>query len=395
MEKDGGIIETLLFRGYQARLFSFSALDKYLGLGSLPFSFAWTDAGLGELAHYADELNFPGADLADASLDSGGRRYYFRCGDSCESAVNPSYSLLSLVQDLRNKRFLDIEGIYPDIRLLRKNESAKAPDDSEKLAWWENLDSGTGCLQAIMDGALIVARYGSTGLPPRDFIETLGSAFDNESPPGAEKQQALLIGLMCSSRPDRGLEFLKSSGFLQKFWPEIALLDNADHAKEFHPEGNAWKHTLQTFEHRKQNSSGVYDLRLSLSLLLHDTGKPIAEDSGSHRFDHHAELGAATARRFMERLNFDSAFIEDVFYLVKNHMLPAALARLSPAKTGDIMNSPLFPSLMELYRCDESSSFKGLDGFYRNSAAYQTYLRNMRNPYRSVSGKILGRGRRR
>jgi poly(A) polymerase len=72
-------------------------------------------------------------------------------------------------------------------------------------------------------------------------------------------------------------------------------------------------------------------------------------------------------------------------------MLPAALPRLPLIRTGDIMASPLFPVLLELYRCDESSSFKGLDGYYESSAAYQSYLRYRRNPYRSDDGKKLGR----
>ena len=55
----------------------------------------------------------------------------------------------------------------------------------------------------------------------------------------------------------------------------------------------------------------------------------------------------------------------------------------------EIMSSLLFPTLLELYRCDESSSFKGLDGYYRSSAAYQSYLKHRRNPYRSADGKKL------
>jgi poly(A) polymerase len=164
-----------------------------------------------------------------------------------------------------------------------------------------------------------------------------------------------------------------------------------DHSKEFHPEGNVWNHTLETFRHRKQSSGGGYDLRLGLGLLLHDAGKPLAASSGSRRFDGHAELGARTARHFLKRLEFAPPLVEDIFYLVKNHMLPAALKRLPLARTREIMESPLFPTLMELYRCDESSSFKGLDGYYENSAAYQSFLRNVRNPYRSPEGKILDR----
>jgi len=244
-------------------------------------------------------------------------------------------------------------------------------------------------MQAVFDAAVIVSRY-PVCFPSADFIETLAAGIDSRPAPGKEMQKAMLTGIMSSARPDLGLELLKAAGFLEKFWPEIARLDIADHSKEYHPEGNAWKHTLQTFTYRKHTASGGYDLRLSLALLLHDIGKPMSGGSGSRRYDGHAELGARAAQRFLEHMDFDSALAGDVYYLVKNHMLPAALARLSVSKTGDVMQSPLFPSLMELYRCDESSSFKGLEGFYANSAAYQTYLRNIRNPYRSANGKITG-----
>jgi poly(A) polymerase len=70
-------------------------------------------------------------------------------------------------------------------------------------------------------------------------------------------------------------------------------------------------------------------------------------------------------------------------------MLPAAVSRLPLIRTGEVMSSLLFPTLLELYRCDESSSFKGLDGYYRSSAAYQSYLKHRRNPYRSADGKKL------
>jgi poly(A) polymerase len=72
-------------------------------------------------------------------------------------------------------------------------------------------------------------------------------------------------------------------------------------------------------------------------------------------------------------------------------MLPAALSRLPLRRVEEVIASPLFPSLLELYRCDESSSFKGLDGYYESSAAYRSYLKFRRNPYRSADGKKRGR----
>jgi poly(A) polymerase len=403
-KSEGRLIENLLRERFQVRFCSFSALDKYLGLPSLPFVFLETNADIARLAHLAEELHFPGTDLADGAADSGGKRFYFRCRDNLESPYNMpdystpsaySYKILSLVQNAGSGHFQDMLGIYPVIRSIkdtakdaaRNNEQKKTSPETGTVCWWENICPGTNHFQAMADAALILARYGVLDYPSRDFIETLGLGIENKVSPGIEAQQVLLIGLMASSRPDRGLELLKACGFLEKFWPEIARLNNVDHSKEFHPEGNAWKHTLMTFEHRKQTTNGEYDLRLSLALLLHDIGKPLSEVSGNRRFDGHAELGAREACRFLKRLEFDSALVDDVFYLVKNHMLPAALARLSLMKTGEVMKSPLFPSLMELYRCDESSSFKGLEGYYENSAAYQNYLRNMKNPFRSADGK--------
>jgi poly(A) polymerase len=243
-----------------------------------------------------------------------------------------------------------------------------------------------------MEGALILARYGSHPLGPeseqREMLKVAGAIGElpRGTPPGPEEQRLLLMGLLDSPRPEPGFEFLKAGGFVGEYWPELARLDDVDHSKEFHPEGNVWKHTMETFRYRKSGRAG-YDPLLSLSLLLHDSGKPLSESSGGHRFQAHAELGAGVARRFLDRLGFSQALINDTAWLVRNHMFPAAMPRLPPGRAREIVESPLYPTLMELYRCDESSSFKGLDGYYESSAAYRHYLKYRRNPYRGVDGK--------
>jgi poly(A) polymerase len=287
------------------------------------------------------------------------------------------------------------------------------PQDASSSAWtdhwWTGINPEASLWSVVMDGALILARYSPVndvqeGDSRRIVVEPAASfrGLRVEQLPLAEGQRVLLTSLLVSRRPDLGLGLLKVAGFVEEFWPELARLDKVDHTKDFHPEGNVWEHTLGTFHYRKaapQNRGGepslrrvlpAYDLRLSLGLLLHDVGKPLAVASGSRRFDGHAELGAWEARRFLERLQFEPSLIDDVFYLVKNHMLPAALPRLPLARTGEIMESPLFSTLMELYRCDESSSFKDMDGYYKSSAVYQAYLRRQRNPSRALDGKATG-----
>jgi poly(A) polymerase len=402
----GEVFETLCAAGYSLSLSGFSALDAYMGLPPLPFVWAETNADISALARLFD-IRFPGVELADAALEAEGRTWYFRCPDPEElfqsrefprvsEKRRPAYSILSLTQDWKTKRFRDPRGIYPLIRELRDGSA-----ESSAEPWWAGADPRAE--GAVMDGALILARYGPAR-PPEAVKACLNAPFG--PPPSAENQRVLLTSLMVSSRPELGLELLKASGFIAGLWPELALLDDVDHSKEFHPEGNGWNHTLETFQYRKAggirtggahaggiHAGAVHDLRLSLGLLLHDVGKPRSEAAGSHRFEGHAELGAWAARKFLERLEFDPPLINDVCYLVKNHMLPAALPRLPFARTGEILESPLFPTLLELYRCDESSSFKGPDGYYESSAAYQAYLRYRRNPYRSADGRKLGKTR--
>jgi len=417
-----GICSSLVAGGYSVRFRGFSAIDLYLRLPALPFLRIDTDADIAELARFIENLRFPGVEIADAAVDFAGGTLFFRCldrdeqGGSGQKADDYSFPLLSFSYDWQTRRFLDPLGLYPLLRKLRdgKKDSRKGTGNAPLSGvspetvlapapvYHDNEPCSSGArYRLIMDTSLAFARYDFGAETPR-YMAALSSApvfqtplnsRENSSPgalPGPELERAFLSSLLVSPRPDRGLEFLKRTGFLQERWPELACYDEVDHSKEFHPEGNVWNHTLETFQHRKPGSSGAFDLRLSLGLLLHDAGKPVSAAQGNHRFSGHAELGARAAARFLERLEFEPPLVEDIFYLVKNHMLPAALKRLPLVRTGEIMASPLFPTLMELYRCDESSSFKGLEGYYENSAAYQSYLRNIKNPYRSADGKKIG-----
>jgi poly(A) polymerase len=402
------IFGPLVAAGYAVSLRGFSALDSYLGFVPLPFAFAETDAGVDALARHLEGLRFPGADIADGAVDAGEQSWYFRCVDPDDAdACRPSFSLLSFAQNWNTKRFQDSQNSYPLLRKFRDGKKQPIqysgnrinPNSPPDQPWWADVNAAADRSQALMDAAVILARYddGDEDAAGQDpaiagilrCLDTLQPGL----PPKPEAQRILLTELLVSARPDRGLELLKAAGFIRELWPELALLDDVDHSKEFHPEGNVWTHTLETFRYRKPpgHNRGAYDFRLSLGLLLHDSGKPLSASSGSNRFNGHAELGARVARKFLERLGYGPSLREDIHYLVRNHMLPAALPRLPLAKTQEILESPLFPTLLELYRCDESSSFKGLDGYYESSAAYQAWLRNRRNPYRFADGKKMER----
>jgi poly(A) polymerase len=337
-----------------------------------------------------EELRYPGIDLADAALDKGEHTFYFKCVDLHSNVSlfadpfkqgegrRPSFKILEFYQNIQTGHFIDPKENYS---LLQNIKKGLQPNLCSK-----DINEGIEQYRALMDWALILPKYFPLEKKQYNNIEIFKN-LKSGTKPCIEEQKLLLVGLLSSANPALGLDFLMQAGFIQEFWPELAVLNKVEHSKDYHPEGNVWKHTLETFRHRKP-TGGIYDLRLSLALLLHDVGKPIAETSGSKRFDGHAEMGEVVAGRFLRRLKFPHSLISDICYLVKNHMFPAALPRLPLARSEERMASPLFPLLMELYRCDESSSFKGLDGYYESAAAYQAFLRYRKNPYRTPDGKL-------
>jgi len=394
------ILDTIISAGFSVYLYGFSAIDFWLGRKAAADIEILTNAGVTDLAHLFEKLRYPGISLADAALDYKDTTLYFRCADDIKE-FHPSFNFLEFYQNLESRVFYDPCGIYHlltgirwNIRCLRKPNApniSRYPLPSPLEFFSQGINPNFERTQALMDAALILAKYFPTDSIAEQEVKKIADLFSGlreDAVLGQEEQRVFLTALMNSINPGLGLELLKTCGFIGEHWQELAILDEADHSKDFHPEGNAWKHTMETFRYRKDS----FDLRLSLGLLLHDAGKPIAVSTGSHRFDGHAELGEVQARKFLGRLGFGASLINDVGWMVRNHMLPAALPRLPLFRTAEIMSSDLFPTLLELYRCDESSSFKGLDGYYESAAAYQTYLRNRRNPYRSENGKKLKRG---
>jgi poly(A) polymerase len=172
------------------------------------------------------------------------------------------------------------------------------------------------------------------------------------------------------------------SGFVDAHWPLLSSMAAVDHTKEHHPEGNVWRHTVEAFAYRK-----IRELPLSLGLLLHDCGKPFTGPRNGNAFDRHAQIGADKARRFMYGLGYSQELIDKVEYFVQNHMLPTYIPKIPFNRTEDVLASPLFPELLELYRCDVSSTFRGPEGYYNACAAYRSFLKNRRNPFRSTDGK--------
>jgi poly(A) polymerase len=362
---------------------SITALERYLGLRPGPLRFTCVEGGLSDVAKMAAEVRYPGHDYADAEVSlpddplgddevPGVRlapRAFVLCADrAAETALSgrvpipPSscYAPLDLLYDPERGAFhaptLRRDGLSAALALLRSGGdlvAARAADPS--LALFE------------LAGLLSRVPFRSYPLPALPGLLS------------ASYQRDLLTLVLAGPDPARAFEMLARVGFLDAYWPEIAQLQEVDHSKDFHPEGDGWRHTMETFSHRKRP-----DPLLSLALLLHDSGKPEASERAGKRFDGHAEIGSSLAARFLTRLEFPPEIVRAVRFLVRNHMLPAAIPRIPPFAIERVLSDPLMPVLLELYRCDELSTFRGPEGYYLACAAYREFVRSSRKGERNA-----------
>ena len=346
--------------GIATHLISYSALDRYFrqpDSGAERVRYLAADATVAEIAPLFDELQFGSDPMADAVAVHDGLRLCIRCSDSAEPRGYP-FSVQQFGFDPQREVFLDPCAVYYD---LRKPALVGCATD---LEWW----------QVIAEAAQLVSRYHFTFAPERERI-------DAPVPPApAPYQRHLLEQILTSRAPANGLRLLHDTGIVDSWWPELAAMAGVPHAKDHHPEGDVWEHTLATFAHRKSP-----DLVLSLGLLLHDVGKPRATPQDGKQFFAHAEIGARLARRFLGRLGFAPRLIDAVAFLGRNHMMPAALGRVRPEHAEELMSSNLFPHLLELYRADMLSSFASPEPYYHACSLYQRHLRGRPLPRRTAT----------
>lgn len=337
---------------FRTALASFSALDQYLNKSSRQF-LVLSEGGLVDLVKHFASLEFSRSNKFDARCTTEDGEYYFVETDEIKRPPRQAVSVLDWSFGIHRAVYYDPYGVYPS---LREGKVTLNPDASPQ--------------DQVLDAAIVLARYGFEldGTPP-----VWDGTLDLDT------QRMLLKVLLEGEHSWRGFEVLDRTGFLESQWPVLHRMKYVDQAKEFHPEGDVWQHTLETLKYRKRN-----DPILSLALLLHDVGKPDSEEVDGNKFHRHAQIGAGSARRFLQDLQFTDDEVRDVEYLVRNHMVPNFLTALPSRTLEDLMLNPRFGDLLELYRCDLSSSFRGPDPYYEACRFVKSFRRNLRNPYRGV-----------
>ena len=148
----------------------------------------------------------------------------------------------------------------------------------------------------------------------------------------------------------RFIRALSSMRVLYRVMPEIEALRYCKHNHGFHPEGNAFEHTIKTIESLPEFPSTM-DM---IAALLHDVGKSVtfSDEDGLPHYYRHEKIGETMAEDILTRLRFRSFMIEPVCFAVRNHMLLAKAHEMKPAKVARLVSSLYFDTLVSVAYAD-------------------------------------------
>jgi tRNA nucleotidyltransferase (CCA-adding enzyme) len=147
-----------------------------------------------------------------------------------------------------------------------------------------------------------------------------------------EWKKLILMGV----RPSLGLAFLRDACWLGHY-PELEALIGCEQNPRWHPEGDAWIHTLHCMDEFAAERVGIEreDLVVGFAVLCHDIGKPtttVRAEDGRISSKNHGVAGADLTRRFLARMTDEEKLIDEVVPLVEHHLAPL---QLFGGKAGD------------------------------------------------------------
>ncbi|NIQ92763.1 MAG: HD domain-containing protein [Desulfuromonadales bacterium] len=151
---------------------------------------------------------------------------------------------------------------------------------------------------------------------------------------------------------------LRHDAALRDLLPEVYALRGIQQPPDYHPEGDAFTHTLLAVYHLPEGA----DRRLAWAALLHDIGKAQTTQriDGRWRAFGHDRVGETLAERRLEQLGMPAQAREDVCWLIRHHMFALSwqiddLRQLSRRQKRFIAD-PRFPLLVDLMSVDAMAS---------------------------------------
>ncbi len=263
-----------------------------------------------------------------------------------EAAKRRDFTMNALMQDVLNGEIIDHFGGMQDIKdkVIRHVNDKTFKEDPLR----------------VLRAAQFAARFGFSIAPETKEIMT---ELDLSNLPRERINEEMKKALLKSEKPSMFFDALKETNQLDRWFPEVKALIDCPQNEHFHPEGDAYNHTMMVLDNlAKHRDEADNPYALMLSGLCHDFGKPLTLTWNEKRQIHqnlgHEKAGIEPARDFLNRVVHNNDVRDYVLQMVEWHDRPLALysgqsynCQCSKTKTNRFFDEIKHPGDLILLTC--------------------------------------------
>lgn len=308
---------------------------------------------------------------ADKGYQDGRRPTGVRFTDAKEDAIRRDFTVNGLFYDPIAKKVMDWVGGQKDLKakVIRAIGDPKKRFEEDKLRM----------LRAIRFASVLGFK-----IEAKTFA-VIKKAHKKIKVVSAERVRDELNKMFTGPNPVLAMDLLDKSGLLKEVLPEVTKMKGVQQPREFHPEGDVYKHTRLLMKQLKNP-----DLVLAWGCLLHDIGKPATFKRADRiRFNGHDRVGARMAEEILKRLRFPNNVKDQVVACVDGHMRFKDVKQMRESTLKKFMQRETFVTELEQHRIDCLASHGDISNWRFLRKKLKTFSQEEIKPLPLLTGRDL------
>ena len=171
-----------------------------------------------------------------------------------------------------------------------------------------------------------------------ELAELLSSIVQSGGLDSLSKERILqeLSGCLNTDKPSLALKVLHECGALARLLPEVANLDGVPQSPQWHPEGDAFVHTLLVVDKAAEMHSPA---PVRFAALVHDVGKGLTPKELLPKHHGHENRGVPLVEEICERLGVPSSWKKLALAVTENHLKLHKISELKPKTIHDLLET--------------------------------------------------------
>jgi putative nucleotidyltransferase with HDIG domain len=270
----------------------------------------------------------------DEGYVDGRRPTSVRFTDAREDAIRRDFTVNGLCYDPLTREVHDWVGGQKDLkkRLIRAIGDPKRRFEEDKLRM----------LRAVRFASVLGFKIEpQTMAAAKKFAKKIHEV-------SHERVRDELVKMFTGPDPAGALDLLDKSGLLKEVLPEVSKMKGVQQPRQYHPEGDVYKHTRLLLSQLKDA-----DVVLAFGCLLHDVGKPPTFKRADRiRFNGHDRVGARMTYTILTRLLFSNDLKERIVACVDGHMRFKDVKKMRESTLKRFMQRETFATELEQHRID-------------------------------------------